>query len=184
METGGKSSAPVRVVILARGGAVDGQGSPGDSVQFVRAGSAYEAAAEILSGPTLALVMDLSALTRRHLRLLEIARRMEVEMIGVGRLPAGMSTDELSGVRLLAPEALGASLRRLLGAQAAAGDAERPPSAVRPAAPGRQGKQRAGAEAGADRETGREAAPRAPAGEGRSPLLTPEELRALLEDEQ
>jgi len=156
MGNGGTPSAPLRVVIFSRAGMVDGWGALGGAFEPLRVSSAYEAAAEVLSAPTLALVIDLAALTGRHLRVLEIARSMDVEMIGFGEVPAGMSSAELSGVRLVAPQAVGESLRRLA-------EAESPPPTAGPA-PARPAPPK-------------DADIKPPA------LLTGEELKALLEDE-
>ena len=98
-----RSSAPckLRVVMLSRDGAEIAK-SLAPVMDTLRAGSAYEAAAAILAAPTAALVLDLRLMPQRHLRLLEIARRMDVEILAVGAVPAGLTSEDLSGVRLMA----------------------------------------------------------------------------------
>ena len=111
----GESAGRVRVVILSSAAFGDGEPDiPG--VECVRAAGSYEAAAELLAAPAAALVVDLWRLTGRHIRLLEIARRMEVEVLAVGAIPAGLTSEDLSGVRLTAkadvPKALGRLVRQ------------------------------------------------------------------------
>ncbi len=77
--------------------------------------SAYEAAAEILSAPTGAMVLDLRLLPVRHLRLLETARQMGVEILAVGSVPVGLTSEDLSGVRLTARADLPNAITRLSG---------------------------------------------------------------------
>ncbi|MHC4294786.1 MAG: hypothetical protein ACYSTL_04310 [Planctomycetota bacterium] len=67
----------------------------------VRVSTAYEAAAEILAATTAALVIDLRLLPERHLRLLEIARQRKTEILAVGSVPSGLTSENLSGVRLV-----------------------------------------------------------------------------------
>ena len=92
-----------------------------DCVECVHVGSAYEATAEVLAAPTEALVIDLRVIRPRHARLVEIARQLHVELFGVGRLPAGMTAGELSGVRLVGVEGLAETLRENLPAAAPLG---------------------------------------------------------------
>ncbi|MBS3734583.1 MAG: hypothetical protein KGY99_06605 [Phycisphaerae bacterium] len=89
--------------------------------EVVATPSGYEAAAELLAAPASALVVDLPLLGRRHLALLGLAQRLGAELLGVGELPAGLSADELAGVRLTAPAKLGEALRAVV-----AGPAEQP----------------------------------------------------------
>ncbi|MFB3894502.1 MAG: hypothetical protein ACE15C_21075 [Phycisphaerae bacterium] len=107
------TSALGRAVVLSR----DASFCPPCPVQCVAVACAYEAAAEILAAPTLALVVDLRALARRHLRLLEIARHLGVEILASGPLPAGMNAGDLGGVRLIALADLPAELGRLAAAE-------------------------------------------------------------------
>ncbi len=169
--------ADARVVVLC-GPRVEGPPSELKDVQTVYVPTAYEAAAEMLAAPTVALVADLRLVGRRHLRLLAIARQMGVEVFAVGVVPTGLTGEDLSGVRMIALADLPEALRRLAEADWPA------PSEPKPAAP---------AEAPADLAT-KEAAPQPAAPPVEPPveksppsspsaLLTPEELSALLENE-
>ena len=84
------------------------------AVRWVRAPGAYEAAAELMSAPALALVLDLRAMSLRHLRLLGIAREMDVEILALGMLPAGLNTELLSGVRFVSSADLPAAVGKLV----------------------------------------------------------------------
>ena len=110
-----EAESPQRVVGLLPVGTTASQLKLPNS-QFVPVTTAYEAAAEILIAPTVALVVDLRMLRGRHLRLLEIARQNGVEVLGFGSVPAGLSSDDLSAVRLIGladlPEAIVAISRR------------------------------------------------------------------------
>jgi hypothetical protein len=123
--------------------------------------SAYEAAAELLASPAAALVVDLRVLRPGHAGLIRIARQAGAELWGVGPLPAWASSDQLNGMRLLGRGQLAEALRKL-GAVAA------PSAGGQPTGP--QGTYEGSA---AERQ--------APAG-GKEPLLTVEELHALLGD--
>ncbi|MCE5327342.1 MAG: hypothetical protein LLG01_13120 [Planctomycetaceae bacterium] len=76
-----------RVVFLTRDRALVGREPAAWRAVYVP--TAYEAAAELLAGPTAALVIDLRALSGVHLRLLEIARQNGAALIATGapRLP-------------------------------------------------------------------------------------------------
>jgi len=185
-----QGASPVRVVIFTREVWADKCTSGGDGVaeQCVRVVTAYEAAAEILAAPTAALVIDLRMLTPRHVRLVALARRMEVEMLGFGPLPRNLSSDDLSGVRLVSREQLPAVLRQLTQASepraaVAVGEApsEAPPPAVA-TAPAAAERPDEGSPA-----EGRyiPAEPEAPRSRGRArDILTPEEIAALLEEQK
>ena len=84
-------------------------------VRRVRVDSPYEAAAELLSVSTLALVIDLRCLPARHGRLVQLAARLGAEVIGCGRLSQGIAADAFSGMRLLAVADLPAEMHRLMG---------------------------------------------------------------------
>ena len=105
-----------RAVVLWPQGAprpnVAGEGADGLALVFVP--SPYEAAAELIAEPALALVIDLRLMGRRHLRLLRIARERGAEMLAVGAVPAGLSAEDLSGIRLVARADLKAALEGLL----------------------------------------------------------------------
>jgi hypothetical protein len=91
------------------------QMSAGLPVRCVRVDSPYEAAAELLSEATLALVIDLRCLPARHGRLVQLAARLGAEVIGCGRLSQGIAADAFSGMRLLAVKDLPAEMHRLMG---------------------------------------------------------------------
>jgi hypothetical protein len=129
------ADAPVRAALsnLSRG------------VECVAVQSAYEAAAELVAGDAnraaapnwagpangdrshpaatgavLALVVDLRLMSPRHLRLLQIARERDVELLAVGGIPSGLTPEDLSGVRLVARADLKAALEKLLATPSAA----------------------------------------------------------------
>lgn len=170
-------------------------GAAGPNGQVVRVSSAYEAAAEILAAPAVALVIDLRALGRRHLRLFEVAREAGVEMLVAGTVPAGMGTDVFSGARLLGRGDLPAAIQRIMAEGGEAPEArdtagpgeasehERPEQVT--LAPAKSSSAEAGGRAG-------EPASKAPAGRQEGglgqfqqdeALLTAEELSALLGDQ-
>ncbi len=90
-----------RVVVLSAENASTELPAENEFTRIVRAANAYEAAAELLSEPSDALVIDLSMFSRRHVGLLKAARRMQVETFAFGSLPAGITSDDLSGVTLI-----------------------------------------------------------------------------------
>ena len=104
MSAEAKSSLPRVVVLCGDPGLVRELATPASrrGWQCRAVSSPYEAAAELLAGPREVLVVDLRLLGRRHLRLLEMARSAGAEVLGIGALPAGTGSDELSGVRLVA----------------------------------------------------------------------------------
>jgi hypothetical protein len=112
MDATGKSLA-VRVVMLSpeppTALPLSWRGGPA----LVWAASAYEAAAELLAAPTAGLVIDLRAMNLRHLRLIQIARQMDVKLLAFGHLPPGMGSEELSGVCLVSRQDLPDALRRI-----------------------------------------------------------------------
>jgi hypothetical protein len=77
--------------------------------------SGYEAAAELLAEPALALVVDLSVLTADHAELLDIARDCGVEILGVGSFSAGLSAADFRGIRSVTPGRIGDTLAALAG---------------------------------------------------------------------
>jgi hypothetical protein len=109
------SNAPIsllRIVILADD-AAGTESLPPQAVQCIKTQSAYEAAAEILAEPTAALLLDLRRVGHRHLRLLQVARDCGVEIFAVGTIPSGLSSEDLSGVRLTARSDVPQQLSRL-----------------------------------------------------------------------
>lgn len=90
--------------------------------QTVCVSGAYEAAAELLAAQEagagrLALVVDLGLLWPRHLGLLQIARKLDAEMLAFGTAVAGLDAEPLAGLRLVSraalPEALAEFVRGL-----------------------------------------------------------------------
>ena len=174
-----------RDVALARAARCDTDGA---AYQCTRTSSPYEAAAELLARPVLALVLDLRCLTPRHLRLLSMARENHVEVLAVGSLPFGVTTTDLSGVRLMAVNNLPDELRRLARVQPPAARAPAPeakpavemvpevespgePVRAAPSRPVKRFIQTSGPHPLRERAADRPA-----------DLLTDEELAALLED--
>jgi hypothetical protein len=107
-----------RVVVLADPGRLlDEKNLPAPAgLNCIHVSTGYEAAAELLVEPSMALVVELSSIAGKHLKLLEVARRCGVDVFGVGALPAELSSDDLSGVRLVSrkdlPELLARSARQ------------------------------------------------------------------------
>jgi len=133
----GRESAARVVVLAAAGGGHDlpparatDEAAEAPKLQCIHVVSAYEAAAEILVAPTLALVADLRLVAGRHLRLLEIARQMAVEVLAVGAVPAGLTGEDLSGVRLSSRADLAAALARLAGEYEEPGEASPSPASL------------------------------------------------------
>jgi hypothetical protein len=130
---------------------------PESVLECVQSASAYEAAAELLAGPVEALVIDLRILRPCHVRLIEIAGQAGAKVLGVGSLPPWAANGRLGGLRLVG----WGELAQVLGSIAGA------PLEQRPAQ-------------GGTYETQQAAKPKAPSGP--EPLLTAEELSALLGD--
>ena len=188
-----------RVVVLSLG-AAEICALEIEGVRFVRAPTPYDAAAEILSAPTAALVVELRLLRGRHLRVLEIARQMDVEVLAVGTVPGGLTSEDLSGVRLTARGDLPEVLFRLTAPV-------RPPSPTpdeipaptvarsvfhgQGGVPGEQPVEDLGDESPIEPSMIPETSPPAQTSSDEHPtkpvspsdLLTREELSALLEDE-
>jgi hypothetical protein len=87
------------------------------AVECVPVASPYEAAAEMIAAPAMAIVIDLRLMAPRHLRLLQIARQRGAEVLGVGGIPAGLTAEDLGGVRLIARADLKAALQAVLKAR-------------------------------------------------------------------
>jgi hypothetical protein len=157
----------------------------------LRVSSPYEAAAELLVEPTGVLVVDLRMLDRRHLRLLEIARRQGTEVLGTGSLPAGASSEELSGMRLAGQSDVAAEIQRILlprqGAEAQAAAAEEIPEGAgheqAAAKTEQEGDVREVGRPGVAPQEGQPVADRGTSAPAAKDLLTGEELAALLGDE-
>ncbi|HUT58438.1 MAG TPA: hypothetical protein VNA25_11390 [Phycisphaerae bacterium] len=151
-----------------------------DGLECVPVGSAYEAAAELISAPVLALVIDLRLFGPRHLRLLQIARQLSVELLAVGGIPIGLSAEDLNGVRLLARSEVQGALARLAGAAVEYEESAGPQPAEQDPSPDRT--EQYVSDAGPVRSGKKPAMPATQAPDPGS-LLSAEELSALLENE-
>ena len=107
-----------RVVLLSRDAALR-QVADVAGVRYVAVETGYEAAAELLSEPASALVVDLSLLTARHARLLDVARGQNVEVLGIGLPNRHLDPDSLSGLRLVSRNDLASVLQRMTQPQGA-----------------------------------------------------------------
>ena len=194
------SSFGRRVVVLARNSGETGlmaTVSREINLEWVPVNTAYEAAAELLASPAIALIVDLALLPARHTRLIKIARSIEVPVFGVGSLPPGLSADQLSGVRLASRDELGEMLLALLkeDSTTAATATEAPNTTARPLVPHESvsppttsGQKEQAGEYHPEPPAPAEACKEPPLSIPPDPdkpqvLLTPEELTALLENE-
>lgn len=82
---------------------------------FTRVGSGYEAAAELLSGPVSALLVDLGMLQAEHASLLKLAAGLDVPVVAFGTLSAAFDGEALAGVRLVGAEEVPEALREVTG---------------------------------------------------------------------
>ena len=203
MSVGKLSSSVRRVVVLSRdtGFAELQDGGAPANERIVPVPNGYAAAAEILAEDTAALVIDLGALGSRHLGLLEVARKAGVEMLVVGVMPPGMTSDVFSGARLLGRSDLPAAIGHIIDGEtqpqvAAEGSPEagagEPPEAEDTDRQGRCEAQAPTAVKLAPAKSPHRGRVEAPTDDQQkrtgmlqheAALLTPEELSALLEDE-
>jgi hypothetical protein len=164
----------------------------------VRVTSPYEAAAELLAEPPIAVVIDLRCLTPGDLPLIEMTRQRSLEVLAVGSVPAGMTTTDLSGVRLSTRDHLSALLDGLAVSSPSGGQVPVSSQAVGGESPELSSLARSIREAS---RAGRKAAPppaeqkakakakvktkatNEPPDDSPDELLTSAELAALLEDE-
>jgi len=102
----------IRIVALG-GGVGCAPGEVRRDVQCIAVTNPYEAASEILALPTAGLVLDLRSLSHADLGLLAIARQMDTEVLAVGAVPDGLTSEDLSGVRLISRADLPSALDRL-----------------------------------------------------------------------
>ena len=178
------SGPRARVVVLSPDTATAGEDVRAlrdEGIELVRAASAYEAVAEMLCEPATALVIDLRLLGARGLRALEIARQRGIEVLATGTVPRGLTSEDLSGVRLLAKRELPDALRRLADQLAAGPDVlgiEGPTLSPVEPPEGTYVAEGAGVETVEARPGAGQPDDGAPAN-----ILTPEELAALLEKE-
>ena len=82
--------------------------------QVVVVASGYEAAAELLTAPTAALVVDLCRLTQPHVPLLALAAKLEVPVLAFGDVSARIPGQALAKVQLASEGSLEDALVRLL----------------------------------------------------------------------
>jgi hypothetical protein len=105
-----------KVIVLSRD-AMFAQAAQSDNstsqYRCLRVTSPYEAAAELLAEPPLAIVVDLRCLTPGDLPLIEMARQRGLEVLAVGAVPLGVTTTDLSGVRLSARDHISVHLENL-----------------------------------------------------------------------
>ena len=188
-----KSYRGRKIIILSRDAGVARAVRGEDSASryyCLRVTSPYEAAAELLAEPPLAIVIDLRCLTPGDLPLIEMARQRSLEVLAVGSVPLGITTTDLSGVRLSARGHLPVLLEGLAASSMSGGPV---PVSNRiagespdPSSPARSiGKA---SHAGREAVKAPDAAPKAkaddePLGDSPDELLTKEELAALLGDE-
>jgi len=175
-------TTPPRVVLFVSPGLADGPVAGGRGGQFVRVSTAYEAAAELLAGPADALVVDLRLLKSAHMPLLDIARRRAVELLGTGALPWGASSDQLAGMKLVARGQLAEAVLAVAARPTGPPEAAETPQQPAPPAQGAQPSQ--GEKVGQTAQAGtyETQVPAASGAAGEEPLLTDEELSALLGD--
>lgn len=179
MNSSRTAPSPRRVVFFSPALSEGALNAFGSGLECVRPASAYEAAAELLAGPVEALVVDLHLLRPCHVRLIEIANQAGAKVLGVGSLPAWATHGQLEGLRPLGREQLVRALGLLAGrsevqAPSTEGSKQAQPSATGGSAWDRKTGQ------GGTYETQKAAQPKAASGP--EPLLTAEELSALLGD--
>ncbi len=189
------------VIILSRDAALAraarGENST-SQYHCLRVTSPYEAVAELLADPPLAMVIDLRCLTPGDLPLIEMARQRSLKVLAVGSVPLGITTTDLSGVCLSARGHLSALLGGLAASplsdgappvcsQAASESADLS-SVARSIRKTSHAGRKAAKAPDAARKIADAPAPKAKADDKPLPdspdeLLTREELTALLEDE-
>jgi len=154
-----------------------------ETAELVRVGSGYEAAAELLVGPAAALVVDLGRITAPHVRLLELAGKLAVPIVGFGTISAPLSGSALRSVQLVGPEKVAQALEEIFGS-AGRYEPARPAEPAQP--PGKRAARKVAEPEPPPAEQPRaeaepeKTAPPAPPAPRRG--LTQAELDALLED--
>jgi len=204
-------SPPLRAVLLSSDPGLRA-GTPrlrADGWRTVPAATGYDAAAEILATDIAALLVDLRSLTPPHAGLLGLAKRKQVPVLGIfGPVPPAMSgeaSDALRCVDVADVPAILASLARLRDRQREEEPASQPrqeepidaETAAEPDTPVVEETSEAEGEPAEPKpaETRPAAPPRATRADVRpeqpaktlgsaNGLLSPEEIAALLEDEQ
>ncbi len=206
MEGRDSNSSPLRAVVLSRDPLVGARAERlcSRGWQAVRVAGGYEAAAEILASPVAVLLIDLRAMSGIHQRLLELAGRMEVQTFAVAGDARGTDGQAMAPLRRVELKDIPAILASLAAEEAPAAQTE-PPAEGPPASPDAGRYESEGAPAPQRSEESPPASPDAGRYESagslaaekrvvltpepkrpktRQDLLTPEELAALLEDEQ
>jgi len=197
-----KSYRGRKIIILSRDSSLARAAQCEDSTskcRCLRVTSPYEAAAELLAEPTIAMVIDLRCLTPGDLPLIEMARQRGLEVLAVGAVPLGITTTDLSGVRLAARDHLSSLLEGLaasalsgrqvpVSSQAAGGESPELSSlaqSIRKVSRGSRKAQKAPdtAPKATDAPAPTPKAANEPPGDSPDELLTSAELAALLEDE-
>jgi hypothetical protein len=190
-----RSPSP-RIVTVSR----DGLLSPDELGRLRSAGadceqvaSPYEAAAALLAEPAAAVAVDLPLIARKHLRMLDLARKLGVTVLATGPVPMGLTSDDLRGVRLLARGELADVLARLVEGRPDAELPEPPAGRYEPERRSQTYEQqgRATASVGPAAEGGTEPSepPKGEQERGReqprsqSDILTSDEIAALLEED-
>ena len=87
-------------------------------MSLVRVGSGYEAAAELLSGPVSALLVDLGMLQAAHAGLLKLAEGLNVPVVAFGTVSVALDGSALAGVRLVGAEDVSEALRGITNVEA------------------------------------------------------------------
>ena len=179
--------------------------------EAVHTTSCYEAAAELLAAPPAAIVIDLALLGPRHLGLLDVARDAGVEMLAFGAIGAALTSEDLSGVRLVSRADLPGAIEALSQHETPPIQPTQTPQAVLETPDAEEPQEAPAAEAvpndelpaereriiaagtaprteGSYESEGPQAPEPPPAGQAERPpspaeLLTPEELAALLGDD-
>jgi len=114
------SSRRCRIVALlpagpvGRLGLVDFESVANNGFSLVRTSSGYEAAAELLSGPTSVLLIDATMLTAAHVSLLNLATELKIPMVAFGAILTTLNGSALAGVRMVAPERVSETIHEFL----------------------------------------------------------------------
>lgn len=108
----GQTTSAAKVVLFARADQ-SLRAATGRAEGVVRTPTAYEAAAELLAGPTAALVVELPLLTPYHCRLLRLAGELGVAVLGVGSPRPAIRCADLHPLRQVALEELGGLLAEI-----------------------------------------------------------------------
>ncbi len=105
----GSSPKPSRRVIALLPAAAAGPEAH-STIELVRVRSGYEAAAEMLSAPTAALLVDLGRIGPTHLPLLALARKLEMPVVAFGTISADLPTGDIRQLTLVSPPGVSAAL--------------------------------------------------------------------------